>query len=168
MAGQVTRGSLSMAPSRPASASPQTAAIAVTMISNSAVWPSSGAPSRAGGSAASPHAYPIRQNTRASWPTKWLPGGATSMARPAQNPISEPASGPLARPSAATVSSTTSGPVPPGKAIRSTMVSWTMTANATAAMEISPRSISRRPLTRTGWPKAAWLPRPKRARPGWG
>src|SRR5580704_9326048 len=128
-----------MTPSRATRASPQTAPAAVTTISNSAVCPCSAA-SPEGSSASSPQAYPIRQNTKAFWPTKWLPGGATSSARPPQNPVSMPISGPPARASAATASSTRLGPAPPGNAIRSTTVSWTMTVTATTTKEISPRT----------------------------
>ena len=74
---------------------------------------------------------PTRQKTRASWPTKWLPGGATSSARPARKPVTTPAIGPPASASAATTSSTRSGPAPPGKAIRSTTVSWKTTVTVT-------------------------------------
>ena len=40
---------------------------------------------------------------------------------------------------------TRSGPPPPGKAIRSTIVTWTMTATATVTKEMSARIISRDP-----------------------
>src|SRR6266536_2621287 len=134
MAGQVTRGSLSMTPSSASRASPKTAPAAVTTISNSAVCPCSASPEAS--SASSPHAYPTRQKTSAFWPTRWLPGGATSRARPARKPVSTPAIGPPASASAATTSNTRSGPAPPGKAIRSTTVSWktTVTATTTTAM----------------------------------
>ena len=73
MAGQVTRGSLSMTPSRASKASPRTAPAATTTISNNAVCPCSASSCV---SASSPQKYPTRQNTSAFWPTKWLPGGA--------------------------------------------------------------------------------------------
>src|SRR5467141_2352076 len=130
MAGQVTLGSLSMTPSSASRASPQTAPAAVTTISNSAVCPCSGSPET---SASSPQKYPIRQNTSAFWPTKKLPGGATSSARPARKPVSTPAMGPPASASAATTSSTRSGPAPPGKVIRSTTVSWKTTVTASTS-----------------------------------
>src|SRR5581483_2950661 len=138
MAGQLTRGSLSMTPSSATSASPQTAPAAVTMISNRALCPCSASPEKS--SASSPQAYPTRQNTRASWPVKWLPGGATSSARPARNPVSTPAIGPPASASAATSSRTRSGPPPPGNAIRSTTVSWTTTVTAVSTKETSART----------------------------
>ena len=138
MAGQVTRGSLSMTPSNASRASPQTAPAAVTTISNSAVCPCSASPEPS--SASSPQRYPIRQNTSAFWPTKWLPGGAMSSARPARKPVSTPAMGPPASASAATTSSTRSGPAPPGKAIRSTTVSWKTTVTATTTREMTART----------------------------
>ena len=138
MAGQVTRGSLSMTPSSASRASPQTAPAAVTTISNSAVCPCSASPEPS--SASSPQRYPTRQNTSAFWPTKWLPGGATSRARPARKPVSTPAMGPPASASAATTSSTRSGPAPPGKAIRSTTVSWKTTVTATTTTEMTART----------------------------
>src|SRR5689334_721184 len=138
MAGQVTRGSLSMTPSRASRASPQTAPAAVTTISNSAVCPCSASPEPS--SASSPQKYPTRQNTSAYWPVKWLPGGATSRARPARKPVSTPAIGPPASASAATTSSTRSGPAPPGKAIRFTMVSWSTTVTATTTTEMTART----------------------------
>src|SRR6185437_2791952 len=138
MAGQVTRGSLSMTPSRASRASPQTAPTATTTISNSAVCPCSASPEPS--SASSPQKYPTRQNTSAYWPVKWLPGGATSRARPARKPVSTPAIGPPASASAATTSSTRSGPAPPGKAIRFTMVSWSTTVTATTTTEMTART----------------------------
>src|SRR5438876_968486 len=138
MAGQVTRGSLSMTPSNASKASPQTAPAATTTISNSAVCPCSASPEPS--SASNPQRYPTRQNTSASWPTKWLPGGATSRARPARNPVSTPAIGPPASASAATTSSTRSGPAPPGKAIRSTTVSWKTTVTVTTTTEMTART----------------------------
>src|SRR5215469_3888927 len=126
-----------MTPSRASRVSPRTAPAAVTTISNRAVCPCSESEVS---SASSPQTYPTRQNTSAFWPTMWLPGGATSSARPARNPVSTPAIGPPASASAATTSSTRLGPAPPGKAIRSTTVSWRTTVNATTTTETSART----------------------------
>src|SRR5204863_1058090 len=125
-------------PSSASRASPTTAPPAVTTISNSAVCPCSASPEAS--SASSPQAYPTRQKTSAFWPTKWLPGGATSRARPARKPVSTPAIGPPASASAATTSNTRSGPAPPGKAIRSTTVSWKTTVTATTTKEMTART----------------------------
>src|SRR5438445_3280916 len=138
MAGHVTRGSLSITPGNASKASPQTAPAATTTISNSAVCPCSASPEPS--SASSPQRYPTRQNTSAFWPTRWLPGGAMSSASPARKPVSTPAMGPPASASAATTSSTRSGPAPPGKAIRSTTVSWKTTVTVTTTTEMTART----------------------------
>src|ERR1700761_1355652 len=71
------------------------------------------------------------QKTSAYSPTVWPAGGAMSRARPARKPVSTPGSGPPVRASATTTSSTRSGPAPPGRDSRLTMVSWAARATAT-------------------------------------
>src|ERR1700722_19349601 len=77
-----------------------------------------------------PAAYPTRQNTSAYWPTRWVAGGATSRARPAQKPPSMPSSGPPVSPRATTTTRTRSGPAPPGRRTLLRTVSWIRIASS--------------------------------------